>query len=103
MNRFVYLILVIVIGTGTASILRSHQNHLPPGLNQSVAQTIDGAFRDGLYLGRLAAESRAEPHVAVGRWATVEDRSSFTAGYHQGYSQALASRNALDSQPLGAE
>ena len=103
MNRFSYLILVIMIGTGAASILRSHQNHPLLNSNQAVAQDADGAFRDGLYLGRLAAESGAEPRIAVGRWATVEDRSSFTAGYQQGYSQALASRSGPSSQSLGAD
>jgi len=103
MSRFSYLILVIMIGTGTASILRSHQNNLPLNSNRAVAQNADGAFRDGLYLGRLAVESGAEPRVAVGRWANVKDRLSFTVGYRQGYNQALAGRTAPPSQSLEAE
>ena len=75
-------------------MLRSdHQKHFPIP-NETVAEITNGAFRDGLYLGRLAAERGAEPHVAIGRWATPEDRSSFTAGYQRGYSEFLASRAA---------
>lgn len=103
MNRFSYLILALMIGTGTASILRSHQNHLLTNSNQALAQNADGAFRDGLYLGKLAAENGAEPRVAVGRWATVQDRSSFAAGYQHGYSQVLASRARLGSPAFRAE
>jgi hypothetical protein len=51
----------------------------------------DGAFRDGLYLGKLAAQSGAASHPAIGRWSREQDRSSFVAGYRQGY------RDFLDS------
>jgi hypothetical protein len=92
MKTFSLFALVAALGMGTASMLRTdHHNHFSSP-NQTVAQTIDGAFRDGLYLGRLAAEGGAEPHVAIGRWATLEDRASFTAGYQRGYNEFLASR-----------
>jgi len=84
--------LAAVLGMGTASMLRTHNHNQFAGLTQTDAQTTDAAFRDGLYLGRLAAKSGAQPHVAVGRWAAAQDRSSFTAGYQQGYSEFLASR-----------
>jgi hypothetical protein len=49
-------------------------------------------FRDGLYLGKLAAQ-RGEPvHVATGRWSADNDRTLFAAGYEQGYNEVLASR-----------
>jgi len=79
------------LGMGAASLLHT-KDHFPTP-NQTVAQTIDGAFRDGVYLGRLAAQDGAAPHVAVGRWADSQDRASFTAGYRQGYSEFLASRS----------
>jgi hypothetical protein len=50
-----------------------------------------GAFRDGLYLGRLAAERGQPRHVASGRWATEDNRTLFTVGYEQGYDEAATS------------
>jgi hypothetical protein len=89
---------VIALSMVPMSILHSDRRHNSPAANDNVTQITDGAFRDGLYLGRLAAEGGVEPHVAVGRWATAEDRSSFTAGYQRGYSQLLASRAELDNR-----
>jgi hypothetical protein len=45
----------------------------------------DGAFRDGLYLGKLAAEGGQPLRLAIGRWNTEQDRAMFSAGYHRGY------------------
>jgi len=88
-----------VIAFGMVSMSMLYSDHRDsPAANDNVAQITDGAFRDGLYLGRLAAESGREPHLAVGRWARAEDRSSFTAGYQRGYSESLASRAALDNR-----
>jgi hypothetical protein len=89
---------VIALGLVPMSMLSGNRHHYNPTANGNVAQITDGAFRDGLYLGRLAAEGGSEPHVAIGRWATAEDRSSFTAGYHRGYSELLASRSELDNR-----
>jgi len=79
--------LALTLGMGTASVLNTN-NH---NSNQAV-QNADAAFRDGLYLGRLAAEAGSEPHVARGRWATLGDRAMFSAGYQEGYRGSLASR-----------
>jgi hypothetical protein len=54
----------------------------------------DGAFRDGLYLGGLAAESGQAPRLAIGRWSADQDRSMFAAGYRRGYSESVASAAA---------
>jgi len=87
-----------VIALSMVSMLYSVRHHNSSAANDNVAQITDGAFRDGLYLGRLAADGGGEPHVAVGRWAAAEDRSSFTAGYQRGYSELLASRAELDNR-----
>ena len=79
--------LALTLGMGTASMLNTNNQNS----NQPV-QNADAAFRDGLYLGRLAAEAGSEPHVARGRWATLGDRALFSAGYQEGYSGSLASR-----------
>ncbi len=93
MKTFLTLALVVGLGTGTAFMLGPAHSKQYANPNES-ALLSDGAFRDGLYLGRLAAQSGDERHISVGRWATAQDRSSFSAGYEQGYSEFLASRVA---------
>jgi hypothetical protein len=103
MKRFSLLASLVALVMGTASMLRTdHHNHFP-SRDENVSQTTDGAFRDGLYLGRLAAERGAEPRVAIGRWATLEDRTSFTTGYQRGYGEFLASRAASTTRKRRAE
>jgi hypothetical protein len=55
-----------------------------------------GAFRDGLYLGRLAAERGQPRHVASGRWSATEDRTLFTMGYDHGYVEFAAAVTAAN-------
>jgi hypothetical protein len=92
MKRLSLFASVIVLGVGTASVFHGNRHPSFPSANDNLRETTDGAFRDGLYLGRRAAERGDEPHVAIARWATAEDRASFTAGYQRGYSRFLASR-----------
>jgi len=88
MKILLTIALAAALGTGSAFMLGTeHSSH-------NSAQLTDGAFRDGVYLGRLAAQRGGEHHVAVGRWVTAQDRSSFSAGYERGYSEFLASRVA---------
>jgi len=94
MKTFSLFAVVTVLAIGTASILLANQQNQLPSSIGAAAQTTDAAFRDGLYLGKLAAEGGAEPHAAIGRWATLRDRSSFATGYQRGYSEFLASRVA---------
>jgi hypothetical protein len=103
MKTFSLFALMAALGMGTASLLRTdHQNQFP-NPNRNVAQITDAAFRDGLYLGRLAAEHGAEPHLAIGRWSALEDRSSFTAGYQEGYTEYLGGRSASATRGHRAE
>jgi hypothetical protein len=53
-------------------------------------QAANAAFRDGLYLGKLAAERGETPQVSLGRWATASDRESFVAGYETAYQENSA-------------
>ena len=92
MKRLSLFASLIVLGMGTASVFHGNRHPSLPSANDNVSQTTDGAFRDGLYLGRRAAERGDEPRVAVARWATAEERVSFTAGYQRGYSRFLANR-----------
>jgi len=87
MKTLLTIALAAALGTGSAFMFGNEHS-------RNSAQLTDGAFRDGVYLGSLAAQSGGEHHVAVGRWATAQDRSSFSAGYEQGYRQFLARRVA---------
>jgi hypothetical protein len=99
MKRLSLFAWVIALGMGTASMLHSDRRVAYFSANDNVAQATNGAFRDGLYLGRLAAERGIAPRVARGRWATAEDQASFTAGYERGYQEVLASR-AMSDKPV---
>jgi len=102
MKRLSLFASVIALGVGTAaSILPSRHNFASANLN--VAQTTDGAFRDGLYLGKLTAQQGVAPRVPSGRWSTDADRASFTAGYQQGYHEFLANRSTPNQRGRQAE
>ena len=99
MKRLSLFASVIALGMGTASMLHGDRPVAYFSANDNVAQTTNGAFRDGLYLGRLAAERGIPQHVARGRWATAEGQASFTVGYESGYMEVLASR-AMSDKPV---
>ncbi|HLV87539.1 MAG TPA: hypothetical protein VKV39_11215 [Candidatus Sulfotelmatobacter sp.] len=79
--------LALVLCLGTAGLIAGN-----PKPNQAEAQlAADGAFRDGLYQGRLAAQNGRSSQPKTGRWSTKQDRASFAAGYSRGYTDTLAS------------
>ena len=80
----------IVICLGTTAMLANSKRAINSNASVDAQLDADGAFRDGLYLGRLAAESTQQPRPEVGRWSTDQDRATFTAGYRRGYNEALA-------------
>lgn len=92
MKGFSVFALAIVVGMAAASVFQGNR-HLNFSMTQeNVKQATDGAFRDGLYLGRLAAERGSRARIAIARWVNAQDRASFTAGYQRGYNEVLASR-----------
>src|ERR1700693_6432187 len=54
-----------VITLSMVSMLYSGRHHNSSAANDNAAQITDGAFRDGLYLGRLAADGGGAAPVAV--------------------------------------
>ncbi len=96
MRRLFLFAIVLALCAGIAFVLRSgpHQDFLPELQDDSPVQTR-AAFRDGLYLGGLAAERGEAPHVSEGRWLNHADRTLFAAGYQQGYDRGLAVRAAM--------
>jgi hypothetical protein len=93
----------IVICLGTTATLAVSPRILRPGTTSRTSdeslQAADGAFRDGLYLGKLAAEAGQPVSLAVGRWSTDQDRAMFTAGYRRGYDEALTIARTERAQP----
>jgi hypothetical protein len=61
------------------------------------SRVTSAPFRDGFYLGKLAAERGGESHISSGRWATEADRAAFTAGFQQGYHDGLVLRASTGS------
>jgi hypothetical protein len=51
---------------------------------------LNSAFRDGVYVGRLAALRGETPHIASSRWTTDVDRKSFADGYTAAYDLTMA-------------
>lgn len=47
----------------------------------------DAAFRDGVYLGKLARAANRRTRPPIARWSTEKDRASFAAGYRQGFGE----------------
>ena len=81
---------VAVLCLGTTALL-AHGNHASQRLNDASAQlATDGAFRDGLYLGKFDADAQHPLRPAIARWSSERDRSSFIAGYRRGYNDVLA-------------
>jgi hypothetical protein len=56
-------------------------------LPASSGLNTNGAFRDGLYLGKLDAQQGRGSHLSVGRWNSANDRAAFIAGYTTGYAE----------------
>jgi hypothetical protein len=90
MTRF-FNYTAIVICMGAAATLAISPRTAKPSTTAEVLFANDGAFRDGLYLGKLAAKDGPPLRIAIGRWSTDQDRAMFTAGYRRGYNESLAS------------
>lgn len=82
MTRTVVAFIAVLVFTASAMFARGTGTADPSDSGTRLA--ADGAFRDGLYLGKLAAQSHQIARPAVGRWSTNEDRSRFAAGYSAG-------------------
>jgi hypothetical protein len=89
MTKF-FIYAAIVIGFSATATLAVSPRTVKPGTTSEMLLAADGAFRDGLYLGKLAAEHSQPLRPAVGRWSTDQDRSMFADGYRRGYNEFLA-------------
>jgi hypothetical protein len=92
--------LAVAACVGTTALLANGNGKptLTKAANMQARFTTDGAFRDGLYLGKLAVANGQSPRPAVGRWSTEQDRAMFSAGYRRGYDEGLASASLMRSR-----
>ena len=93
MRKLSGLAAVLALFAGTAAMMHSDRATTTSARDSAMLDG-NGAFRDGLYLGRLAARQGAPMHIASGRWATAADRNSFVAGFLHGYQELQAVRTA---------
>jgi uncharacterized protein with FMN-binding domain len=87
------LAFALIIGSGGAVIVKT-QTHVTEIRNE---QVTSAAYRDGAYLGRLAAENGKPAHVSIARWSTAANRELFLAGYEKSYAEQTA-KNRLPDQ-----
>ena len=99
MDKLFTFAVAIAVSLGTTAML-ANSSHAPQ--HRADAQlNSDAAFRDGLYVGRLAMERKQLPRPLVGRWSSEKDRATFMAGYWRGYSDAHS--GVAHAAPNGAE
>ena len=92
MTRF-FTSTAVVLALGVSAMLAFSPSNAKPNMPSEARLANDGAFRDGLYLGKLAARSGQQSRLAIGRWSTQQDRSQFAAGYRRGYDETLTATN----------
>ena len=73
---------LIIVAMGYAA-RPTQVNHTAP---YSATQIVtEGAYRDGLYLGRMHRSQGLPSRPARGRWSRESDRQLFETGYNRGY------------------
>lgn len=96
MDNLVPWVLALTVSVGTAAALEIRYPGAQRGRASESLLALDGAYRDGLYVGQLAAKSGRQGRPPIGRWSGEADRASFRAGYEHAY-------NARISQPAYAK
>lgn len=90
MSKLATYALVMAVSMGTSAMLGNRNRAMNPDASAESRVAANGAFRDGLYQGKLAAENGQPRRPALGRWSTEQDRATFAAGYERGYIESLA-------------
>ena len=98
MTKLSLYVAVLALFAGATATLQAILHHGQPIVRRVIeadaSHSASAAFRDGLYLGRIAAKQGGPIRLASGRWATNGDRTLFAEGYQQGYHDLLANRAA---------
>lgn len=81
-----YVFAMGCVGT-SAMVVVSHDMSLQ-NKSAEIQLNNDAAYRDGLYLGKLAQAAKRPIRPPVGRWSTEKDRALFVAGFQEGLGEA---------------
>jgi hypothetical protein len=84
MKQLYYVVIVTILAFLATAATTGVQS---AGVGVSASHSQDGAYCDGLFLGRYDHTRHLPHHVSSGRWNTASGRRSFLAGYEQGYSE----------------
>lgn len=90
MNRTFLYALAVATCLGTTAMLGTSGRAVRTVDSGETRFATDGAFRDGLFVGRMTARSGRAAHAPIGRWSSEGDRASFAAGYRRGYEALVA-------------
>lgn len=90
MKKLSAFVFALVICLATSALLATSGQPAAPGEISEAQFAASGPYRDGLYVGRLAAEGGKSALPNVGRWTTDQDRSMFANGYRRGYNDSIA-------------
>ena len=82
-----YVLAMGCVGTSAMLVQHDMSKQKP---SADVQLINDAAYRDGLYLGRLAHAAKRQTRPPIGRWSTEKDRASFVAGYREGFGEEHA-------------
>jgi hypothetical protein len=93
LDKVLTFTLALAVSLATTAMLAASRTGVPLSRGADAQTATDGAFRDGLYVGRLAAEAGRPNLPQVGRWSNAGDRASFVAGYQRGYNAVRARPN----------
>jgi hypothetical protein len=104
MNRIFLFALTIALSAGAAtSVFTASEDHRLAGAS---TQQNSAAFRDGMYLAKLDAETGRRPHLTASRWTSASDRSAYLAGYESVYGRvgnayAAEAKTSSNSELIG--
>jgi hypothetical protein len=92
--------IALCLGAAVATIQSGPTSN---GWQSSGIQTADATnapYREGLYLGKLAAARGGESRISTGRWATEADRASFQSGLSAGLRRELGAPHLQGKREL---
>jgi len=84
-RTFLLAVLLTALAIGLVAAYLSSRGKMPDNT------ATNGAYRDGLYLGTLAAERGELPHIAFGRWSKGSDHDAFVEGYKVAHERTIVS------------
>lgn len=88
MGKTLTFAVMIAVSLATSALLSNHARGASATWQADAQLAANGAYRDGLYVGRLTAQSGRPERPLIGRWSSASDRASFLAGYKRGYHES---------------